>query len=372
MKALAVHLRTRKVNLIETPEPAVTSPTEVRVKVQQVGLCDTDYNILRGQEVKAPPNATSLILGHEMVGRVVERGPGVRQLRLGDTVVATVRRSCGVCESCNHGESDRCYSGLYRERGIWKAHGYMAEYTVDDEASLVQVPRETAEVAVLAEPLSIAGKALEEARRIQRQIRARCIHPEHAWDQAGWASCKRVLVAGAGTLGFLTGILLAVSGATAYVYSTQPSGSPVARLLAEAGAVYLSAEQAPVRELPNWVNEVDVVIEATGDPGMPPALVPIMARNAVMVLLGTPLGRSRAPGEGAALWRALAEANCTILGCTASNRRHLQGAVGALSLLNQRFPELLARFITHRLPLEEARSALSSAIPEAMKTVVEV
>ena len=103
-------------------------PDQVAVKVLRVGLCGTDTEINEGRYGKPPDGDEFLILGHENFGVVEEVGKTVKGVKAGDFVVSTVRRPCGQCYNCLHGENDMCTSGLYKERGIMRLHGFMAEY----------------------------------------------------------------------------------------------------------------------------------------------------------------------------------------------------------------------------------------------------
>ena len=75
---------------VPTPEPG---PGEVRIKVNQVGVCGTDVHILKGEY----PVERGLTVGHEPVGRVEALGPGVTGFRVGDRVIAgAITRSARV------------------------------------------------------------------------------------------------------------------------------------------------------------------------------------------------------------------------------------------------------------------------------------
>ncbi|HVO33906.1 MAG TPA: alcohol dehydrogenase catalytic domain-containing protein, partial [Elusimicrobiota bacterium] len=72
MKAVAVFPATKEVRLIDHPEPSVQRPTDVKLKMIQVGICGTDREIW-GFQYGAPPTGSSyLITGHESLGQVVE------------------------------------------------------------------------------------------------------------------------------------------------------------------------------------------------------------------------------------------------------------------------------------------------------------
>lgn len=79
-------------------------PGEVRVRVERVGLCQSDAHYVHGS-LSIPLPA---VLGHEVAGIVDAVGPGVSRVVPGDRVVATVTPSCGQCHSCLSGRPTQC------------------------------------------------------------------------------------------------------------------------------------------------------------------------------------------------------------------------------------------------------------------------
>src|SRR5437016_2906219 len=75
---------------------------EVRIAISACGVCRTDLHIVDGElaDSKLP-----IVPGHEIIGRIVELGPGVDRFRSGDRVgVPWLGWACGVCEFCRRGE----------------------------------------------------------------------------------------------------------------------------------------------------------------------------------------------------------------------------------------------------------------------------
>lgn len=70
----------RPLKLVDMPAP-VPDDKEVRVRIQACGICRTDIHIAEGD---LPLKKSPLILGHEIVGRVDETGPGVKNLKKGE------------------------------------------------------------------------------------------------------------------------------------------------------------------------------------------------------------------------------------------------------------------------------------------------
>jgi threonine dehydrogenase-like Zn-dependent dehydrogenase len=210
MKAIAVVPGEKGTKMIERSEPAIRNPDEVKMKILQTGICGTDREEINGGRAMAPTGQQDLVIGHEMIGRVVEIGNKVTRVRPGDYGIFTVRRGCGECLPCLMNRPDMCKTGKYEERGIWGLDGYQTEYVVDTEPYLIPVPDEIRDVAVLSEPLSIAEKAIAESVRIQES------RIPDAGATPGWLSGKRCLVAGRGPIGLLSVLALSLRGVVVY------------------------------------------------------------------------------------------------------------------------------------------------------------
>ncbi len=86
---------------------------EVLVKLAASGLCHSDEHLVTGD---LPVPSFPYIGGHEGAGEVVEVGPGVRGLAVGDHVVLGFIPSCGQCASCSSGHQNLCdYGALILE-----------------------------------------------------------------------------------------------------------------------------------------------------------------------------------------------------------------------------------------------------------------
>ena len=220
------------VHPFEVQQPVIRQPDEVLVRVKEVGVDGTDINMVRHNLLDIAEESHSQIMGHEMVGLVEETGSSVKTLKRNDIVALTVRRGCGICQPCLHNQSDMCMTGLYTERGLHKLDGYLTRLVVDKEQYMAKVPDGLERLAVLAEPLSIAEKGIEQIRLIQSRLPWSCSHPQHNFQSKQWGSCKVALVVGAGSLGLLAASLLRLSGVLTYVADILPQDSLKAQLVA--------------------------------------------------------------------------------------------------------------------------------------------
>ncbi len=120
--------------LEERPVPA-PGPGEVLVRVRACGVCRTDLHIADGE---LPEPKLPLVLGHQVVGVVVEAGREVQGLRLGDRVgIPWLGWTCGECGYCRRGLENLCrraqFTGYHRDGGF-------AEYAVADARYAFPLP----------------------------------------------------------------------------------------------------------------------------------------------------------------------------------------------------------------------------------------
>lgn len=115
---------------IDSAEPG---PGEVTVEVKACGLCLTDIHISEGQ---VPTVTLPLVPGHESAGVVARLGPGVTGMEVGDRVTVFVDVSCGRCDFCLRGETNRC--AALRRIGF-ERNGGMAEFVNVPAANLERI-----------------------------------------------------------------------------------------------------------------------------------------------------------------------------------------------------------------------------------------
>ncbi|NLU74389.1 Zn-dependent alcohol dehydrogenase [Streptomyces sp. HNM0575] len=90
---------------IDELELAPPQRGEVLVEIAASGLCASDLNVVDAKRSLVPFPA---VIGHEASGTVVETGPGVTRLKVGDPVVMSIVPSCGGCASCRRGRPNYC------------------------------------------------------------------------------------------------------------------------------------------------------------------------------------------------------------------------------------------------------------------------
>jgi len=142
--------------LVDVPKPSA-GPGQVVVRVLATSLCGTDNHIYRWDEWAQGRIHPPRIIGHELCGEVVEAGPGVAAVAVGDYVAAESHITCAVCFQCRTGNAHVCKN--YRILGIDEDGSY-AEYVRLPERVLWKTSREIQpEFACLQEPLGNAVHA---------------------------------------------------------------------------------------------------------------------------------------------------------------------------------------------------------------------
>ena len=367
MKALAVFPARRAVQVVDHPEPAITSPTGVRLRMLEVGICGTDREIASFQYGTPPPGSEYLVIGHESLGEVVEAGPAVRRLRPGDLVVTMVRRPCphAECLPCRQGRQDFCSTGDFTERGIKGAHGFATEFVVDDESYMNVVPGALRDVAVLAEPLTIAEKAITQVWQVQSRL------PWVAPPGSAGASAHRAVVLGAGPVGLLGAMALVRAGFATTVYSRASGPLDKAGLVASFGASYVAAETATVEQLAERVGNIDLVYEATGAARVSFRMMEVLGSNAVFVFTGVPGRKAPIELDADIIMRNLVLNNQVVFGTVNASRADYEAAIRDLAAFRERWPAALQRLITARHPLGGATQVLLAG-PGGIKDVIAI
>jgi propanol-preferring alcohol dehydrogenase len=132
---------------LRIPQPG---PGQVLLRVHACGVCRTDLHLVDGE---LPDPRLPVVPGHEIVGTIVEMGPGAEGSAVGDRVgVPWLGWTCGECAYCQEGRENLCERALFT--GYTRDGGY-AEYAVADHRYCFALPRkfEDAEAA----PLLCAG-----------------------------------------------------------------------------------------------------------------------------------------------------------------------------------------------------------------------
>jgi threonine dehydrogenase-like Zn-dependent dehydrogenase len=93
------------VDVIDVPDPRILNRRDAIIRMTSSAICGSDLHLYQGF---VPSMMKGDVLGHEFMGEIVEVGPDVRDLQVGDRVVVPFPISCGVCSACERQEFSVC------------------------------------------------------------------------------------------------------------------------------------------------------------------------------------------------------------------------------------------------------------------------
>ena len=253
----------RNPRLTEIPTPEV-APGEVRVKVDQVGLCGTDLHLHEGGFNAVFP----LIPGHELVGTVDQVGAGVSKVSIGEQVTINPNVHCGRCQYCLAGRVILCTDA----KGFGSNFpGFFAEYTTADENLVFSVNGIDRDTAVFSEPTACAMHGLETLN----------MRPGSS-----------ALVIGAGPTGLLLAQLISSGGASSVTVAAPTQFKlETARKLGVDATIPISREDSlsnieKLRSGSPKGDGYDVVVEATGSTLVGDICVPLTRNGGTVLVYG--------------------------------------------------------------------------------------
>jgi 2-desacetyl-2-hydroxyethyl bacteriochlorophyllide A dehydrogenase len=246
---------------MNTPRPV---QGQALVQVDAVGICGTDLEefVYGPVSISAPDGSSpsGLVLGHEVIGTIVDCPGG--EWTPGTRVVPDVVLGCGRCWWCRRHQEGLCPDLTVRGMHI---DGGLAQYMLADAGTCVPLPANVPDdVAVFAEPLSVATRAL---------------------DKAGPLAGTHVCVTGAGSVGLLVAQVALHRGATSVIASdVVDSKLALARLW---GVVAVNPEDlAHAVQAATNGRGADVVVECTGRLDVAAETVSLVRRGGTIVLVG--------------------------------------------------------------------------------------
>ena len=230
----------RDLRLIEHPCPTV-GPGMVLVRPRRVGICGSDLHYYQHGYCGSFVPDRPFVLGHELSGEVADLGAGVAGLAVGDRVTVNPARACGFCDYCKGGRSNLCRHTIMLGSASTTppTDGAFAELLLVRADQCHRLPDDLDDgLGAMMEPLAVAL---------------------HAVRRAGSAAGRRVLVAGAGTIGLLVAMTARAFGA---VPVTVTDVSAERRRLAAQVAADAAFDPAEVTAPGDGF---DIIFEASGD-----------------------------------------------------------------------------------------------------------
>ena len=152
MKAILVK-EPGKIEISEREMPKIKNSDDVLIKIKAAGICGSDIHIYHGT---SPVATYPRVIGHEMVGEVIEIGSDVKNIKKGDKVVVEPMIGCGNCYACKSGRPNACAN--LTVRGVHVDGGFQ-EFYVAPENSVYKFNNNIPwEEAAMIEPYTIADQ----------------------------------------------------------------------------------------------------------------------------------------------------------------------------------------------------------------------
>ncbi len=174
----------KNLELIETPYPEVKED-QILLEVLYTGICGSDLHAYLGEHPFVKPG---IVLGHEFVGKVIDKGKSVLNLEIGDFIVVEPSLTCGKCYNCTHGRYNICKE--LDVIGCTKTNGGFQKYISVPYYKAHKINDIPLKRAILTEPLAVAI---------------------HGVRRSSFKPGDEVLIIGSGPIGVLTTIVLYLS-----------------------------------------------------------------------------------------------------------------------------------------------------------------
>jgi alcohol dehydrogenase, propanol-preferring len=228
---------------------------ELLVRVLACGVCRTDLHIIDGE---LPPHRPSVVPGHEVVGRVVARGPQAKRFAIGQRIgIPWLGQACGHCGYCAMDRENLCdwpiFTGYDRDGGF-------AEYTAADERFCFALPDRYDDAH--AAPLLCAG-----------------LIGFRAWRLAGAATPRRLGLYGFGAAAHIICQVAVARGQQVFAFTRagDTTGQAFARSL---GAAWAGASE----EMPPEPLDAAIIFAPVG--ALVPAALTATRKGGVVVCAG--------------------------------------------------------------------------------------
>jgi 2-desacetyl-2-hydroxyethyl bacteriochlorophyllide A dehydrogenase len=309
--ALARTLPADHLDIALVPKPRIEHDDDVLVRVEACGICGTDLHILDG--ISYRPDVP-FVLGHEPVGIVVEAGATARAW-LGQRVTMTLFTGDGSCPVCLEGDQRLC-PNLVSITGVLAAWGGYAELLRVHAQQLIAVPGSVP--AEEAASLVDCGATAANSVRVALERRP-----------------GRVLVLGAGPIGYMCAELLRIADVSVQVVQHSALRREALARIGHDVVASMSQASAPV----------DVVIDCTGSADVLAPGLQALGPQGCYILAGY----ARVPDVDLAV---VARKELTIRGIRSGRREDLERCLQLTADGHMRLPEI------SRWPLQDVNAAL--------------
>lgn len=265
MKAIAKMQAGPGAQIVDVPEPQITRPDQIKVKVLATSICGTDYHIYTWDRWSAGRVKPPRIMGHEFAGEVIEVGTDVTNLKVGDYISGESHWVCGHCRQCLLNERHVCANT--RILGV-DVDGCFAPYVVVPQGSAWKNDRSIPPyLACIQDPLGNA------------------VHATLAGEVVG----RSVAVLGCGPIGiFAVAVARAAGASTVYASDTRDYRLDLAKQLGATETLNVTRDDLEKFIAARTDGGVDVVLEMSGAPIAIQQAMRIARRGGRVSLMGIP------------------------------------------------------------------------------------
>ncbi|SFR32324.1 L-threonine 3-dehydrogenase [Microbacterium azadirachtae] len=332
MKALYKDGPHAGLELVERPDP-VAGPDEVVIRVLRTGICGTDLHIQRWDDWAASAVKAPLIPGHEFYGEVVEVGPLVHDIAVGNRVSGEGHIVCGMCRNCRAGRRQMCIRTI--GLGVQRDGAYAEYLTLPATNVWVHHSDVTPELGAIFDPLGNA------------------VHTALAFPLVG----EDVLVTGCGPIGLMA-IAIARHVGARFIAATDVS-TPRLELARQMGAdavVDVSREEIRDAQRALGMREgFDIGFEMSGAPSALPAMIDNMNHGGRIAMLGLPTGPFSVD------WGKIVTHMLTVKGIYGREMFETWNAMGAMLQTSPVLRESISRIIAEVLPARDWEKGFAAA-----------
>ena len=266
MKALLME-EYKKLLFTDVPDPVISSPDEIIVKVKAVSICGSDVHGFDGSTGRRKP---PVIMGHEAAGEIVSVGTEVSGFRIGDRVTFDSTIYCGSCFFCRRGQVNLCDNRMVLGVSCdeYRRHGAFAEYVVVPQRICFHLPDNLPyEDAAMTEPAGVAA---------------------HAFNITPFGLNESIGIVGAGLIGLLLlDVLKASVSGPVYAFDVDSSRLEAARKRG-ADAVFNPSEPDLIKKITELTSGrgLDRVFEAVGATAPIGTAISLVRKGGSVTLIG--------------------------------------------------------------------------------------
>jgi glutathione-independent formaldehyde dehydrogenase len=193
-----------KVSVKDVPDARIERPTDALIRITTTNICGSDLHMYEGRTDFEPGRW----FGHENMGEVIEVGPGVDKVKVGDMVVLPFNVACGHCKNCERGFTNYCLTAQPEKAMAGAAYGFadMGPWA-GGQAELLRVPWADFNCLRLGE---------DAVERQNDYVMLADIFPTgyHATEMAGVKPGDQTVIYGAGPVGLMAALSATIKGAS--------------------------------------------------------------------------------------------------------------------------------------------------------------